>query len=104
KRVDLMLDSGLVEEVKYLFSLGYSKIPPMQGLGYKEIGWYLRGESTLEEASELLKRNTRRFSKRQLTWFRRMDEIKWIDVNDNTQMREIVKLIQNDIATTGIIL
>lgn len=81
KRVDRMMADGLVEEVRNLLNLGYSpELTSMQGLGYKEIILYLKGEASLGQAVELLKRNTRRFAKRQLTWFRRDGRIKWIDV------------------------
>jgi len=81
KRVDKMMEDGLVAEVKGLLAKGCTReMISMQGLGYKEIIGYLEGEYTLKEAVELLKRNTRRFAKRQFTWFRRDDRIFWIDV------------------------
>ncbi|MCL6478486.1 MAG: tRNA (adenosine(37)-N6)-dimethylallyltransferase MiaA [Peptococcaceae bacterium] len=81
KRIDNMMSAGLVEEVRGLLARGYSPhLTSMQGLGYKEIILYLNGKLTLAEAVALLKRNTRRFAKRQLTWFRRDERIKWIDV------------------------
>lgn len=84
QRIDLMMEQGLVAEVERLLSSG---TPPhavaMQGLGYKEIASYLRGELTLEAAVELLKRDTRRFAKRQLSWFRHMKDIHWIDMGGN---------------------
>lgn len=82
-RVDIMLDEGLIEEVKMLMNMGYTKdLTSMQGIGYKEIINYLEGTMELYEAIEMLKRNTRRFAKRQLTWFRRDNRIKWVDVNE----------------------
>ncbi|MEW6726954.1 tRNA (adenosine(37)-N6)-dimethylallyltransferase MiaA [Desulforudis sp. 1088] len=81
KRVDEMLAAGLVEEVRRLINRGYERnLPSMKGLGYKEIAAYLAGETGLDEAVETLKRNTRRFAKRQLTWFRRDERIIWLDV------------------------
>src|SRR5690606_35890795 len=78
KRVDMMLEQGLVEEVQQLLAAGYHEsLISMQGLGYKEIVLYLRGQLSLEEAVALIKRDTRRFAKRQLSWFRRMPEINW---------------------------
>ena len=72
KRVDLMLEDGLVEEVKRLKEMGADKgMVSMKGLGYKEILSYLNGECSLEEAVYILKRDTRHFAKRQLTWWRR---------------------------------
>lgn len=82
-RVDEMLKSGLVEEVKSLQSLGMKKeMVSMQGLGYKEILAYLEGEITLEEAIYLIKRDTRHFAKRQLTWFRRESDVIWVNKNE----------------------
>jgi tRNA dimethylallyltransferase len=79
-RVDLMLEQGLLDEVKSLSAKGYTRnLVSMQGLGYKEILAYLEGESTLEEAIELLKRDTRHFAKRQLTWFKREKDVIWVD-------------------------
>jgi tRNA dimethylallyltransferase len=79
-RVDLMLEQGLLDEVKSLSAKGYNRnLVSMQGLGYKEILAYLEGESTLEEAIELLKRDTRHFAKRQLTWFKREKDVIWVD-------------------------
>lgn len=80
KRVDLMLKQGLVEEVASLKEKGYTRdLVSMQGLGYKEILAYLDGEISLEEAVYILKRDTRHFAKRQLTWFRREKEVTWVD-------------------------
>lgn len=80
QRIDRMLEDGLVEEVRRLKARGLTKkMVSMQGLGYKEILSFLDGESTLEEAVCLLKRDTRRFAKRQLTWFRRERDVIWID-------------------------
>ncbi|MGQ9782685.1 MAG: tRNA (adenosine(37)-N6)-dimethylallyltransferase MiaA [Armatimonadota bacterium] len=83
ERVDAMIAAGLIDEVAELLKRGIDKnLPSMQGLGYKEVAGYLTGEYTLEEAIDLLKKNTRRFAKRQLTWFRADKRIKWIDVED----------------------
>ena len=80
KRIDIMIDDGLVEEVRKLLSMGCTKdMVSMQGLGYKEIIPYLQGECSLEEAIYILKRDTRHFAKRQLTWFRREKEVTWVD-------------------------
>ena len=82
-RIDEMLKEGLVEEVKHLLSMGYSRdLVSMQGLGYKEIIAYLNNECTLEEAIYILKRDTRHFAKRQLTWFRREEDVTWINKED----------------------
>ena len=76
-RVDIMLESGLIEEVKKLLELGYNKdLISMQGIGYKEVVKYLEGEYTLEEAIEIIKRDSRRYAKRQITWFKRYENSK----------------------------
>ena len=80
KRVDVMLAQGLVKEVQTLKNMGFHKeMVSMQGLGYKEIFAYLEGEISLEEAVYRIKRDTRHFAKRQLTWFRREKNVIWID-------------------------
>lgn len=80
KRVDQMLQAGLVEEVEALRAQGVTReTTAMQGLGYKEIYDYLDGQYPLEEAVRLIKRDTRHFAKRQLTWFRREREVIWVD-------------------------
>lgn len=83
QRVDLMIQQGLVDEVKQLINGGCTRdMVSMQGLGYKEIASYLEGECTLDEAIYILKRDTRHFAKRQLTWFKREKEVTWIHKND----------------------
>lgn len=83
KRVDIMLENGLLDEVKTLHEKGYTKdMVSMQGLGYKEILEYFNGEISLERAVYLIKRDTRHFAKRQLTWFRREKEISWVNKQD----------------------
>lgn len=83
KRVDLMVENGLVEEVKSLKAKGYHKsMVSMQGLGYKEILDYLDGEISLDEAIYRIKRDTRHFAKRQITWFKREREVIWINKNE----------------------
>lgn len=82
-RVDLMLEQGLVEEVKTLQARGCTRdMVSMQGLGYKEILDYLSGNLTLDEAVYILKRDTRHFAKRQLTWFRREKDVIWVNKNE----------------------
>ena len=91
KRVDIMMESGLIDEVKTLLNMGYTKdMISMQGIGYKEIIKYLDGEYTLEEAIEIIKRDSRRYAKRQLTWFRRYSDAKWfnLDEYDDSQVLE----------------
>ncbi|MEQ9620131.1 MAG: tRNA (adenosine(37)-N6)-dimethylallyltransferase MiaA [Deltaproteobacteria bacterium] len=79
-RVDDMIKKGLVDEVQNLGKMGYGReLKPMQSIGYKEINRYLEGEISLERAIELIKRDTKRFAKRQMTWLRRDKEIKWLE-------------------------
>ena len=79
-RVDAMMEQGLLDEVKALKKKGYSRdMVSMQGLGYKELLAYLDGECSLEEAVYIIKRDTRHFAKRQLTWFRRERDVIWVD-------------------------
>lgn len=83
QRIDGMIASGLVDEVRNLLDRGYSReLVSMQGLGYKEIAEHLIDGLPLPEAVEKLKRDTRRFAKRQLSWFRHMKDISWVDVGD----------------------
>ncbi|MDE6963195.1 MAG: tRNA (adenosine(37)-N6)-dimethylallyltransferase MiaA, partial [Lachnospiraceae bacterium] len=80
RRVDDMMEAGLLDEVKKLREMGCKRdMLSMQGLGYKELLAYLDGEGTLDEAVEAIKRNTRHFAKRQLTWFRREKNVIWVD-------------------------
>ncbi len=80
KRVDLMLQNGLEEEVRHLLSKGCARdMVAMQGLGYKEMIDCLEGKITLEEAIYIIKRDTRHFAKRQITWFKREKEVIWIN-------------------------
>ena len=84
-RIDAMIEAGLIEEVDGLLHRGLdSQLPSMQGLGYKEIAGFLRGEYGKEEAIALLKGNTRRFAKRQYTWFRPDTRIRWLNVDGMT--------------------
>jgi len=81
ERVDNMIKAGLIDEVKRLIDAGYSKnLPSMQALGYKEAIGYLEGKYGKEEMIKLLKKNTRNFARRQLVWFRRLKDVKWLDV------------------------
>lgn len=93
-RVDEMIAAGLVEEVKNILSLGYSKeINALNTVGYKEIISYLENEVTLERAIELIKRNTRRYAKRQMTWFRKTKDISWLNCDENTSLEQLAALI-----------
>ena len=76
RRVDRMLEEGLLDEARWLYD-DHLEVQAAKGIGYKELFPYFKGEQSLEEASEILKRNTRRFAKRQLTWFRNRMEVKF---------------------------
>ncbi len=106
ERVDLMMAQGLMEEVRALRESGCRKdMVSMQGLGYKELLSCLEGEISLEEAVYLIKRDTRHFAKRQLTWFRREKEVTWIEKNVFDQdSQKIVKFMQDFLREKGIIL
>lgn len=81
RRVDRMMAMGLVDEVKMLAQMGCTRdMVSMQGLGYKEILDHLDGRCSLEEAVRVLKRDTRHFAKRQLTWFKRERDVRWLDL------------------------
>ena len=77
KRIDIMLDSGLIDEAKQLYEAGFSGTAS-QAIGYKELFGFLDGKQTLEEAVSRLRQNTRRYAKRQLTWFGRDERIRWL--------------------------
>jgi tRNA dimethylallyltransferase len=97
-RVDIMLDAGLVEEVKGLLDMGYTKdLISMQGLGYKEIIQYLEGRVSLDEAIEILKMETRRFAKRQMTWFRREGRIHWLNADQFESRQDICSWLTDDV-------
>ncbi len=84
-RVDIMLENGLVEEVKNIMRK-YDEFPTaMQGLGYKEVVEYLNGDLTKQEMEEKIKRETRRYAKRQMTWFRKNKQTIWLNAEDDTQ-------------------
>ena len=85
KRVDIMIEAGLIDEVKTLLKK-YNYFPTaMQGLGYKEVVDYLKGNTTKEEMIEKIKMETRRYAKRQLTWFRKYKNITWLDGQNDVQ-------------------
>lgn len=97
-RVDIMLKEGLLEEVKGLLDKGYDEdLTAFKGLGYKEIIGYLKGSYDLEEAIEVLKRDTRRYAKRQLTWFKRYDMIHWYNLSHYPFKNKLFEDIMNEI-------
>lgn len=100
KRIDIMLEKGLIDEVQGLRGEGLNRsFISMQGLGYKEILAYLEGEITLDEAIYILKRDTRHFAKRQITWFKREKDVHWLDKSefkhdDEAIFEEMLKFLQ----------
>ena len=91
ERVDKMLDEGLIEEARGIYDRGYSMLlPAMQSIGYAQLFRHFSGETTLDEAVDAIKRDTRRFAKRQLTWFKRDGGMRWIDVTDTVNDSEAV--------------
>ncbi len=95
RRVDIMMDSGLVDEVKFLLNKYDSFPTAMQGLGYKEVVPYLNGEYSQEEMVEKIKQESRHYAKRQLTWFRKNKDIIWLDAEDgiDSNVERILKEI-----------
>lgn len=105
-RVDIMMENGLEAEVRSLLSMGYSPdLVSMQGLGYKEFIPYFSGEITLEKAIDDIKKYTRHFAKRQLTWFRRQTEGTWIDMTDGDREAALSAMLreleEKNIINTG---
>ena len=101
KRIDAMLDSGFLEEVEGLLKQGYSsELSSMKGLGYRQIIGYFNREYDLLEAIRLFKRDTRRYAKRQLTWFNRDESIRWIDLGPSITVEEILQTIIDKIQPT----
>lgn len=96
-RVDHMMKAGLLSEVSRLKGMGYTKdMVSMQGLGYKELLAYLDGEMSLEEAVRIIKRDTRHFAKRQLTWFKRERQTDWLSMDGKTEeeiLSELIKIV-----------
>jgi tRNA dimethylallyltransferase len=92
KRVDLMIKNGFLEEVKNLRQLGYSpNLKSMGSIGYKHMNLFIDGELSFDEAVELMKRDTRRYAKRQLTWFRADNEINWLLPDDIEKAKQLIK-------------
>ncbi|MGB5529328.1 MAG: tRNA (adenosine(37)-N6)-dimethylallyltransferase MiaA, partial [Ignavibacteriaceae bacterium] len=97
KRVDEMIENGFIAEVKNILEKGYDKnLNSLNTVGYKEIIHYLDGSISLKRAIELIKRNTRHYAKRQMTWFRKDKRIHWFDINDVNELDQIAeKIIQS---------
>lgn len=93
-RVDRMIENGLLEEARGYYSQGECPTSS-QAIGYKELKPYLDGQKSLDECVEHLKQETRRYAKRQLTWFRRNKAVNWINIEKNMQYDEILKISEN---------
>jgi tRNA dimethylallyltransferase len=103
-RVDKMFEEGLEKEVDSLLAEGLKKgMTAMDAIGYKEVISYKNGEMTIEEASELIKKNSRNYAKRQLTWFRREKEVIWLDKTILKTEDDLLKEIMNNLTQKGII-
>ncbi|MBK5246524.1 MAG: tRNA (adenosine(37)-N6)-dimethylallyltransferase MiaA [Peptostreptococcaceae bacterium] len=102
ERVEILLEKGLVEEIRSLLDMGLTQTDiSMKGIGYKEIIGYIKGEYDLEFAVDLVKKNTRHYAKRQMTWFRRYEDINWFNLseyeNDEQAIEEIKRwLLKNN--------
>ncbi|HCN36524.1 MAG TPA: tRNA (adenosine(37)-N6)-dimethylallyltransferase MiaA [Bacteroidetes bacterium] len=98
RRVDEMIKEGLIEEIKELKEKGFDKmnLNSLDTVGVKEVFKYLNGEYNLIEMSEMIKQNTRRYAKRQMTWFRRDERIKWFNINEDTDFNKLAEKIIND--------
>lgn len=95
KRVDTMIEQELEQEVKNLLKMGYSpELNSLNTVGYKEMINYICNDYNLDRCIELIKRNTRRYAKRQLTWFRADKEIKWLNHDNNNLVNEIISLVK----------
>lgn len=99
RRVDRMLEEGLLEEARWLYD-HYPDVQASKGIGYKELFPYFKGEQSLDEASEILKRNTRRFAKRQLTWFRNRMEVTFYAISaprfKEQVLADVKEFLEND--------
>ncbi len=103
-RVDVMLQAGLVDEVRALLADGYTKdLVSMQGLGYKEIIDYINGATTYDEAVYILKRDTRHFAKRQITWFKRERTVSWVDKFAFPDTESLVRFMCSRLMEKGIV-
>ncbi|MBU8907380.1 tRNA (adenosine(37)-N6)-dimethylallyltransferase MiaA [Desertibacillus haloalkaliphilus] len=91
-RVDLMIKQGLIEEAERLYAQGVRDCQSVQAIGYKEIYEYIEGKVSKQEAIELLKRNSRRYAKRQLTWFRNKADVTWFDLTDGDTYEKIAEI------------
>lgn len=94
RRVDILIEKGLLEEVRNLLAKGLTEADiSMKGIGYKEIIAYYHGQYSLEEAIDLVKKNTRHYAKRQLTWFKRYKDMKWFNISEYDSDADCLKEI-----------
>ncbi|CUH92685.1 tRNA (adenosine(37)-N6)-dimethylallyltransferase MiaA [Herbinix luporum] len=104
QRVDIMIEKGLVNEVRQLLDMGYNKeMVSMQGLGYKELIDYLEDNCSLDEAIYRLKRDTRHYAKRQLTWFKREKDVTWVNKDEFSSEDEILDFMLQKLKESAII-
>lgn len=104
ERVDKMMERGLLKEVEGLLEMGYQrKLVSMQGIGYKEIVAYLEREISLEEAVDRIKKETRHFAKRQITWFKRESEVTWIEMGKYLKKEDILEDLLQKCQEKGVI-
>lgn len=97
-RAQLMIEQGLIQEVDQLKNMGLDdSFTSMKGIGYKEIFPYLEGNQTLEQTIATIQQNTRRYAKRQLTWFRRYERLKWYDVDAQPDLITLIEIIEKEI-------
>jgi tRNA dimethylallyltransferase len=94
RRVDFMIDNGFVEEVKRILAEYPTELNSLQSIGYKELIAHVQGEMSLDKAVEFIKRNTRRYAKRQLTWFNGIRNVHWIELPDPEAVKKCVSLIR----------
>jgi tRNA dimethylallyltransferase len=104
ERVDKMMEKGLLNEVEGLLEMGYQReLVSMQGIGYKEVVSYLEGEISLEEAVDRIKKETRHFAKRQITWFKRESEVTWIEMEKYFKKEDMLKVLLQKCREKGVI-
>ena len=99
KRVDIMFEEGILKEAKELYDKKIYSKAVTTGIGYKELYKYFDGNISLDEAKDLIKKNTRHYAKRQMTWFRNQMDIKWFKLNENNyqeMLKEVEKYIEKD--------
>jgi len=105
QRVDSMMAEGFVDEVRRLLDRGYSEdLRALMGIGYGQIIHYLKGEYNIERAISLIKRDTKRYAKRQMTWFQKMENINWLTMTDDADndLKKALDLIRQKLKETGV--